>query len=403
MTWDQANDALAEEAALRPLLKLQTVAQGDALKALTEVIDQYRIALRRARDEEMQDASARAAAAAQDRAAELRSQIGDMPLSDADRRRNAEQRAAIIEADRQKFTGEGRTSFLRNKRSESEAGIEFDRARFVSDMLESQKTGLAMATEELRLAAANDNVREQSLARLRLILDLKQAEVDLDSAEGKAILANADAYDVLVRKLREQQAAWAEMTDFGAQFVDTVLSPDTWEDWGEGGKNVIAMIRNELLKLALINPIKNMLLGENNVTLGDLLKGVTGMFGGAGAGAAAGGSQGFVGPPGNATGTHYWSGGDTLVGEFGREIVRMPRGASVVPAGETRRMLAANDSGPARVSNYFDLRGAMVNEQVYADMRAMAADAAAAGAMGGAQMAETEGMERSARRLGRSW
>lgn len=402
-TWDQASDALAEEAALRPLLKLQTVAQGDALKALTTVIDQYRAALRRARDEEALDNGSRASSAAQDRAQELQLQIAELPLAEAERRRNADIRAAGLEADRLKLSGDARKDFLRNKRSESEAGIEFDRARFASDMLTSQKDGLALAAEELRLAAANDNVREQSLSRLRLILDLKRAGVDLDSAEGVAILANADAYDVLMRKLREQQAAWAEMTDFGAQFVDTVLSPDTWEDWGEGGKAVIAMVRNELLKLALINPIKNMLLGENNVTLGSLLKSFTGMFGGGGAGDGAGGSQGFVGPPGDAVGTHYSPGGDRVVGEFGREIVRMPRGASVVPAGETRRLLASNDSGPPRVSNYFDLRGAVVTEQLYADMQGMAADAATAGAMGGAQMAETEGFERSARQLGRKW
>ncbi|MGT2515659.1 hypothetical protein ACVOMT_16745 [Sphingomonas panni] len=403
-TWDQASDALAEEAALRPLLKLQTVAQGDALKALTEVIDQYRVALRRARQEEMDDTASRAAAAAQDRAAELRSQIADLPLSEADRRRNADQRAAIAEADRQKFTGDARKSFLGNKRTESEAGIDFDRARFVSEMVAGQKDGLTMATAELRLAAANDNVRQASLAKVRLILDLKRAGVDLDGVEGRLILENADAYDAIIEKLREQRAAWDEMRSFGESFVDTVLSPKTWENWGDGGKAILNMLKEEFLKLALINPIKNLLFGGDGATLGSLLGGLGRLVGGSGAAALpAGGSQGFIGPPGNAAGTHYWTGGQTLVGEHGSEIVDLPRGSRITPAGETRRLLAANDAGPAQRIQHFDLRGAFVTEKLYADMQAIGDAAAIRGAAGGAQMGYSETKARAGRRLGKRW
>ncbi|MCP5762535.1 hypothetical protein NL346_28495, partial [Klebsiella pneumoniae] len=78
---------------------------------------------------------------------------------------------------------------------------------------------------------------------------------------GQAILANAGCYDVLMDKLREQQAAWQEMRSFGESFVDTVLSPDTWKDWGDGSKAVLKMVRDEFIALALLNPIRNMMEG----------------------------------------------------------------------------------------------------------------------------------------------
>jgi hypothetical protein len=47
----------------------------------------------------------------------------------------------------------------------------------------------------------------------------------------------------------------------------------------------------------------------------------------------------------NATGTAYSPGGPTLVGENGKEIVNMPRGASVTPAYRTRNELASDGAG----------------------------------------------------------
>ncbi|WP_230770706.1 TIGR02594 family protein [Sphingomonas sp. Leaf4] len=279
------------------------------------------------------------------------------------------------------------------------------RAEFVKGMLADQGDALGIARAELSLVAANDNIREETLSKLKLIADLKRAGVAIDSAEGVQILANADALNEVLAQMQRQRAIWEEIRGFGSDLVDTVLSPDTWKDWGDGGKRVLDMLKAEFVKLALLNPVRNLLFGESNATLSSVF-GALGKVFGAGAGVAtpaAGGSQGFIGPPGAASGTPYTSGGDMLVGEFGPEIARMPRGASIVPAGETRRMLAANDRGPAQVSQYFDLRGALVQEKVYQDMAAMGAQAATAGAAGGAAMGQAEASAAGARRLGRQW
>lgn len=63
--------------------------------------------------------------------------------------------------------------------------------------------------------------------------------------------------------------------------------------------------------------------------------------------------------PAFAVGTHYSSAGAALVGENGPELVNLPRGSRVTPAGETRRLLAANDVAPQfTFAPVIDARGA---------------------------------------------
>ncbi len=88
----------------------------------------------------------------------------------------------------------------------------------------------------------------------------------------------------------------------------------------------------------------------------------------------------------NAVGTEYWSGGMSLVGENGPEIVSMARGSRVTPAAETRRMLAGNDNGP-RATNHFHLEGAVVTQDLLDQMMQIGNGAAVRGAAGGSEMA----------------
>ncbi len=93
--------------------------------------------------------------------------------------------------------------------------------------------------------------------------------------------------------------------------------------------------------------------------------------------------------PAYAVGTEYASGGASLVGEFGAEIVNVPRGSRVTPAGETRRMLAGNDNRPA-LTNHFHLEGAVVTQDLVDQMNAIGSGAAVRGAYGGSEMAKRD-------------
>lgn len=173
------------------------------------------------------------------------------------------------------------------------------------------------------------------------------------------------------------------------------------------------MLRTEFIKLALLNPLKNLINGNSDApTLGGVLGSLGKFFG------ASTGSNGTISLltsgaslPGTASaidlasslpklaaGTQHWSGGRALIGELGPEIAELPFGSRVVPAGETRRMLAGNDNAPA-AQFHFDLRGAVMTQDLLDQMNAIGASAAVRGAAGGAAMAGRNASRSARRRL----
>lgn len=53
----------------------------------------------------------------------------------------------------------------------------------------------------------------------------------------------------------------------------------------------------------------------------------------------------------NAAGTNFWRGGMTWVGERGPELVNLPRGSQVIPAGESARMAGGVNIGSVNITN----------------------------------------------------
>lgn len=253
-----------------------------------------------------------------------------------------------------------------------------------------------------RLAAMHEEQARRAAEQLKTFKSL--------FGEGDPLAASIDSYDRdrqvgiddwnEARDIASAKASVAlgELRDFGGQFVDRVLSPDTWSSWGNAGKAVLSDLKSEFLKLALMNPLKNLINGNSALpTLSSAVANIGKLFGGGGAMTAVG-TSGLL--SGNAAGTEYWSGGMSLVGEDGPEIVSMSRGARVIPAAQTRRMLAGNDNAPAQ-TNHFHLEGAVVTQDLVDQMNAIGNGAAVRGAAGGAAMAGAENMAMAGRRLGR--
>lgn len=264
-----------------------------------------------------------------------------------------------------------------------------------SGIINEQREQVTLLERELQLVGANDNYREAELGKLRLILELNRLNVDLESDRGREILSNAEKLDEMTTRLRRQGRIWDEIRNTGDQIIDRLFDPQSPETWGERMKGVLGDIRNELLKLALINPLKNWLYGDDNPTIGGVLGKLFGVAKGLAPGGAAAPTHSKAIP--NAVGTEYFSGGAALVGEFGPEIVSMPRGSRVTTAGETRRLFAGNDNGSA--SFHFDLRGAVMTEDLLAQMNAIGNGAAMRGAAGGAQLAQSQRSRAVRRRL----
>ncbi len=186
-------------------------------------------------------------------------------------------------------------------------------------------------------------------------------------------------------KVRVVTTALDELRGYGADFVTTVLSEDTWSSWGNAGKTILNSLKNEFITLALLNPLKNLINGDEALpTLSTAVANIGKLFK----------------PGANAAGTEYWSGGMSLVGENGPEFVSIGRGARIAPAAETRRMLAGNDNAP-RSENHYHFTGNMMTPEFWAMVQQGDAQAAMQGAAGGAQIGQAEAQRAGARRLGR--
>jgi hypothetical protein len=185
-------------------------------------------------------------------------------------------------------------------------------------------------------------------------------------------------------KVKVVTTALDELRGYGSDFVSTVLSEDTWSSWGNAGKTILNSLKNEFITLALLNPLKNLINGDKALpTLSSAIGNIGKLF-----------------KPGtNAAGTEYWSGGMSLVGENGPEIVSMPRGSRVTTAQETRQLFANDNPSPSVTHNHFS--GNLMTPEFWEQINAGDAGAAMQGAAGGAAMSQADATRASVRRLGR--
>lgn len=414
---EQMSRALAEETALRPLLKLQTLAQGEALQVLTKVIDEYRAAFARKNAVEAEGTAIAAIDATKRRVADIKASILDMSLSPEQAAIAAARRQAEAEAKAGRFNPDQARDLVSQRVAEATAQARANQARYIIDTLRGQEDAITLAQRELQLVGANDNVRSAELEKLRIMLDIRRRFPEMAEQDVQAILSGVDAQAALKAELDRTTRSMEELRGFGVDFVDTVLSEDTWSSWGNAGKTILNMLRTEFIKLALLNPLKNLVNGNSDApTLGGVLGSLGKIFG---AGAGSNGSISLLTSgaslPGSASaidlasslpklaaGTQHWSGGRALIGEMGPEIAELPFGSRVVPAGETRRLLAGNDNGGrGNISVTVNARDAVLADTVRGWVAEGIGIASARGAAGGAAMSEAEGTANAQRKLGR--
>lgn len=366
------NRAMSDEAALRPLLILQTLAHGDALKTLTDVIERYRANLKAAHDEEGRSNVLAGTAAMRDAATEARADLAYAGDTSGGRERAASHRAALRFVDDQKQTGtkEG-NAYVAASDDKADAEMTTRRADSAAGAMKASQDQLAVTQAEIGLVGKSADEHDRVIAKLQLQQQLA-ASLGSDYAKyAPAILAQADATEAARQKLQGLQQSWQELRGAGDQVLDTVLSPDAWKNWGDTGRKVVDDLRNELIRLAVLNPLKNLLLGESNPTIG----GVIGKL-----------------IPHNASGTEDWSGGRTWINENGPEIADLPSGTRIYPAAESRRMMAAanENAGPARVELHLksDLLDARIADGADGRIGIAAPGIAAGGAALGNQAAQ---------------
>ena len=147
--------------------------------------------------------------------------------------------------------------------------------------LESQRNQVELLQKQIDLAGIGESQRAVIIAQLQAEQQLRQKGIDLASAEGQAILANAAYIERLNQSLARSQGAMQSLqsmtdTTFN-RFADLIAQGKIdWKSWADAGRAALADIEKEILKLAVLNPLKNLLFGTNLTTLGD----VGGLLGG---------------------------------------------------------------------------------------------------------------------------
>ncbi len=156
--------------------------------------------------------------------------------------------------------------------------------------LQDQRAEIDLIETQIGLIGASAQQRETVLATIRAEQDLRRRGIDLASEEGQAIVANAVRVQQLTTELQRQEATQRALQGAVGNALDrfgTLLAQGKtdWKSWADAGQSAINDIMNELIKLAVMNPLKNFLFGGNAPTLsnaggflGDITKSLGSIF-----------------------------------------------------------------------------------------------------------------------------
>ena len=376
---DDMARALGDEEKLRALTTAQTLAQKNGLtdlyRDITAEIDKYRQALTEANDEAARSGSLKAFDDIGNRLqdAQLTKRFAGDTTGGYDRAKAALDANRAADADHETDPGR-REARVTGSVDATVAGQNAQHAQFAKDAVRSSNDNLAVTQAQIAAVGKSGDAQQLVIDKLKLQQSLAIA-LKGDYAEfAPEILAAATAADQSAAHLKQVQAAMGAIRQAGDKFIDDLFNPQ-----GNGLKKALADVREELERMALINPLKNFLLGENNPTIMSLAGGGSGggnilsrLFGGGGGSILSklfggGNSNPFAriddqantsiasiiaaNPIHFAAGTDYAPGGVAEVGENGPERIYLPQGSKVTNAGDTRRMMsAANDPAHIRVS-----------------------------------------------------
>lgn len=134
--------------------------------------------------------------------------------------------------------------------------------------LEDQKDEITLLQTQIGLIGQSASERSVIIAQLRTEQGLRQRGIDLASDEGRAIVENAGKIERLTQELQRQDAAYRAIEQAVGSALDRfadVLAQGKldWDSWADAGREALQDLNHEMIKLALLNPLKNLLFGSN--------------------------------------------------------------------------------------------------------------------------------------------
>lgn len=162
-------------------------------------------------------------------------------------------------------------------------------ARFIRDYARDRQFAIEQTQAEIAFVGKSVEEKDKFLARLKAEQDLRRQGISAASTEGQTILANAErqaALNAQLDRARELTQGWQSVFDSSMNRVADLLvqGQRDWQSWLDAGRAAIADIHRELLKLAVLNPLKNLLFGTTAPTLSTAGGLLGSLFGGGGTG-----------------------------------------------------------------------------------------------------------------------
>lgn len=219
----------------------------------------------------------------------------------------------------------------------------------------------------VRKAGLIDDATASKLRMRALIGDTEgQLPASLFDRQGDALDKALDEY---LRKIPEVVDALDVLKLRGREAVDNIFSVRGLKDFEGAFSHLLESMADDLLQLAVANPLKNMMFGGDargnaypelgGGLFGSIFGGLLGKGKGGGSGDIAGSLvKSVLKVPKLATGTAYAAGGWADVGELGPERVFLPRGSRVMSAAATRAATSGSGTVNAPMTFTINAQGA---------------------------------------------
>jgi phage-related minor tail protein len=135
-------------------------------------------------------------------------------------------------------------------------------------MREGQDNEIELLNRRIGLQGTDTAQRDQLLAALQAEQDLRRRGIDLAGKEGRFIIENAGRIERLTQELQAQDAAYRAIESAVGSALDRfadVLAQGKldWNSWADAGRTALQDLSREMIKLALLNPLKNLLFGSS--------------------------------------------------------------------------------------------------------------------------------------------
>lgn len=152
--------------------------------------------------------------------------------------------------------------------------------------IQSQRDGLEQTRLEIALIGQSEAVRNRATAALQAEQRIRDLGIAKYGQEANELRRLAQAQAEATTTLARQQDAWRTVSGSIGGAIDTTTDAIArGKDLGQTFEGIAQDITASMLKLAVANPLKNAILGENNATIADA-GGILGRLFGGGAAAA---------------------------------------------------------------------------------------------------------------------